>query len=167
MLHVALASKLHRGNTAMCNREAKIAILAVPGVKNTPHHPKTCAKNTLSHDEISVIMTKRVLDKEGCCHPCNKTSVPFPRPLKSCGLSSMCRGASLEVQTSAHARQQQQRIDNTSHTSSTLAAPSHHGSSTLVDRDIVYVIIHMSLLCCSLATIRQGCADLGASIFYK
>ncbi len=79
MLHAILASQSHRGNNAMCDCKARIAILAAPGEKNTPLHPKTCAKNTISHNGISVIVTKHVLDKEGCCHLWQQDSYPLPK----------------------------------------------------------------------------------------
>ena len=46
----------------------------------------------------------------------------------------------------------------------TVAAPSHCGSRAHVFQDLVYVIIDVFLLRRCLTTIRQGCADLCASI---
>jgi hypothetical protein len=36
------------------------------------------------HDDtiLDTIVTNRVLDEEGCCHPQQKDHAPFPRPLR-------------------------------------------------------------------------------------
>ena len=75
MLCTIPVSQLHRGNTSLCNCEARIASLALLGEKNAPQSTKIA----LNDGTISVIMTKRNLGEEGRSHPQQQESQPLPK----------------------------------------------------------------------------------------
>ena len=76
MLLAILASHSHGGNSALGNCEAGIVSLLLPGVKNIISQSTKIAGDD---GTISVIVTKRVLIKEGHCHPRQQDSRPFPK----------------------------------------------------------------------------------------
>ena len=72
MSRAILASQWHGGNTSLCQCEARIMSLALPRVKNMSQSTKIAINN----GTISVIMTKCILEKEGCHHPRQQDSQP-------------------------------------------------------------------------------------------
>ncbi len=75
MLRAILVSQLHGGNSSVCNCEARIASLALPGMKSTPQSTKIA----LGDGTISLILTKCVLVEEGHSHTRQQDSQPLPK----------------------------------------------------------------------------------------
>ena len=73
-VHVARNSS-HGGNTSPCNCEARIASLALPGVKNMSQSTKIAVND----GTISVMVTKFVIGEEGRRHPPQQDSRPLPK----------------------------------------------------------------------------------------
>ncbi len=74
-LHVVQDSSITvaRGNTSLCDCEAGIASLKLPGVKNTPQSTKIA----IDDGTISIIVTKSIIGEEGRRHP-PATRLPTP-----------------------------------------------------------------------------------------